>query len=285
MEIKVRKAERTQKALKMLLGGPSGSGKTYSALLLAKGMGGKILFMDTENKSADLYADLVDFEKVDIEAPYTTEKYIEVMAYAEANGYNTLVIDSFTHAWAGEGGLLDQKAIFDMKPGSNSFVNFGKITPMHEKLKSAIIKLDINLIGCLRAKAQHEIVKDEQGKTKIEKLGTEVIQREGFEFEFDTAMMLDMNHMASTARGKDRTRLFEGKYFTISEQTGKDLIAWKQSAKPVERTPEQEKAYLLDKCKVLGVTFTDAEKAEMKAKDIPAQVEALKQIIKSKEAK
>jgi hypothetical protein len=237
-------------------------------------MGGKILFMDTENKSADLYSDLVDFEKVDIEPPYTVDKYIEIMDFAGKNGYSTLIIDSFTHAWAGEGGLLDEKSQLDLKPGSNSFVNFGKITPKHEKLKSAIIKIDINLIGCLRAKAQHEIIKDEQGKTKIEKLGTEVIQREGFEFEFDTQLMLDMNHMASTSRGKDRTRLFGEKYFIITEQTGKDLIVWKQSAK---KTLEQTKSELIAECKRLNIAV---DIADMKTKTIEQQIETMQTKIK-----
>lgn len=284
MEIKVRKAERTQKALKIELGGPSGSGKTYSALLMAKGIGGKVLFLDTENKSADLYADIMDFDKVDIEPPYTVDKYIEVMEYAEASGYDTLVVDSFTHVWAGEGGLLEDKMKLDMRPNSNSFTNWGKITPLHEKLKSQIIKININLIACIRAKSKHEIVKDEAGKTKIAKIGTEVIQREGFEFEFDTAFMLDMNHHASTESGKDRTRLFDGKYFVITEQTGKDLINWKMSAKAVEKTPEEKKSLLLDKCKVFGIVFTDAFKADMKTKTIEQQVEALSKLIAEKEA-
>ena len=285
MAIQVRKAERTQKALKVLLSGPSGSGKTYSALLLAKGIGGKILCLDTENKSADLYSDIVDFDKVDIEAPFTVDKYIEVMQYAESNGYQTLIVDSFTHAWAGEGGLLDEKSVLDMKPGSNSFTNFSKITPKQERLKSAIVQADINIIGCTRAKGKLEMTKDESShKVKIEKMGMESIQREGFEFEFDTQFMIDMKHMAETASGKDRTRLFEGRYFQISEQTGKDMMAWKQSAKAVERTPEAEKTFLLDKCKVLAVTFTAEFTAEMKAKTVSEQVTALKKLIAEKEA-
>ena len=282
MEIKVRKAERAQAPLKILLSGASGSGKTYSALLLAKGMGGKILCLDTENKSADLYSDIVDFDKVDLDAPFTVNKYIEVMKYAEEQKYATIIVDSFTHCWAGEGGLLDEKGILDMKPGSNSFTNWAKLTPQQERLKSAIIQADINIIGCIRAKDKLEMTKDDNGRVKVEKMGLSGIQREGFEFEFTTEFLIDANHMAGTASGKDRTRLFDGKYFKITEQTGKDLIAWKQSAKPVERTPEQEKAHLIDKCKVLQITL---DVAKMKTLDIVGQIAEMKALITAKEAK
>ena len=50
-----RKAERKQAKLRLGITGPSGSGKTYSALLIAKGLGGRIAMIDTENGSGDLY--------------------------------------------------------------------------------------------------------------------------------------------------------------------------------------------------------------------------------------
>ena len=277
MAIQVRKAERTQAPLKILLSGPSGSGKTYSALLMAKGMGGKILCLDTENKSADLYSDITDFDKVDIDAPFTVDKYIEVIKYVEVKEYSTLIVDSFTAAWAGEGGLLDEKGVLDLKPGSNSFTNWAKLTPQQERLKSAIIQADINIIGCTRAKNKLEMTKDENGRVKVEKLGMDSIQREGFEFEFSVQFMIDMKHMAETASGKDRTRLFDGKYFKITEQTGKDLMAWKLSAKAVpvnlhkklyDMMTEKERKDLTDAHKAIkfsDIPLIDVE-AELKAR-------------------
>ena len=46
------------------ISGPSGSGKTFSSLKLARGLvgpTGKIAFIDTENGSGKLYADLTEF--------------------------------------------------------------------------------------------------------------------------------------------------------------------------------------------------------------------------------
>ncbi len=59
-----RRAARRQAKIKVGLQGPSGAGKTTSALLLAYGLVGdwsKIVVIDSENGSADLYSHLGDF--------------------------------------------------------------------------------------------------------------------------------------------------------------------------------------------------------------------------------
>ena len=286
-EIVVRKAERSQKFLKIALCGASGSGKTFSALLIAKGLGGKILCLDTENKSADLYSDIVDFDKVDIEPPFTIIKYLEVMKYAEEHEYTTLIIDSLSHAWAGEGGLLEQKNTLDSKPGSNQWTNWLQPGKEQEKLKSAVVQTNINIIGCMRAKEEFILTENDRGKKVPVKMGMAPIQREGFGFEFDAQLMLDMKHGADSSIGKDRTRLFEGKYFVISEQTGKDLQEWRMKgkavpvAKPHEPTLDETKLALIAECKVLQIPL---DAATMKTYGIERQIEVMKTLIAAKEA-
>ena len=102
-----KKAERKQAKLRLALSGPSGSGKTTGALLIAKGIGGKIAVLDTERGSASLYADLVDFDVVELSPPYTPKRYIEIIHAAEKEGYTTLILDSITHEWNGQGGILE----------------------------------------------------------------------------------------------------------------------------------------------------------------------------------
>ena len=57
-----QKAERKKARLRLALCGPAGSGKTYSALQIAKGLGGRIALIDTEHESGSLYADLCEFD-------------------------------------------------------------------------------------------------------------------------------------------------------------------------------------------------------------------------------
>ena len=102
-----RKAERRKAKLRLAITGPAGSGKTWGALTLAQGIGGRIAMIDTENGSGDLYADMCDYDVETLTAPYSVQKYLAAIHEAEQAGYDILIIDSLSHAWAGEGGLLD----------------------------------------------------------------------------------------------------------------------------------------------------------------------------------
>lgn len=91
--------------------GPSGSGKTYTALAVARGLvgdTGRVALADTEHGSAHLYADLFTFDHAAIEPDYTVGKYLHVIDSAAEEGYDALILDTITHAWKGEGGVLDQ---------------------------------------------------------------------------------------------------------------------------------------------------------------------------------
>lgn len=118
-------AERRQAKLRLALCGPSGSGKTYSALLIARGLApdGKIALIDTERGSGALYADLTAYDVAALVPPYTPARYIELIRHAEQAGYAVLVIDSLSHAWTGEGGVLEMhdKATAASRSG-NSFL-------------------------------------------------------------------------------------------------------------------------------------------------------------------
>lgn len=110
MAVTFRKAKRGLSKLRLALSGVSGSGKTYSALLLAKGLGGRIAVVDTERGSASLYADMPgipDFDVLDLEAPFSPERYVEAIRAAESAGYDVLIIDSMSHEWTGKGGCLE----------------------------------------------------------------------------------------------------------------------------------------------------------------------------------
>ena len=63
--------------MRLALAGPTGSGKTFTALVLAKGIGGRIAVADTENSSAELYEDLVEFEHANIQPPYTLKSLLK----------------------------------------------------------------------------------------------------------------------------------------------------------------------------------------------------------------
>ena len=98
-----QKAVREKIWVKCLLTGPSGSGKTYTALRLASGFaskdGGRIAAIDTENGRIKYYANDFDFDDLQLEEPYTSEKYIEAIQAAIDAGYRTIIVDSISHEW------------------------------------------------------------------------------------------------------------------------------------------------------------------------------------------
>lgn len=243
-----KKATRLQIPLKLALTGPSGSGKTYSALLLARGLVGKkgrIAVIDTENRSASLYADLAgEFDTLEVEPPYTVEKYAEGVNAAIEAGYDVLIIDSISHAWAGEGGLLDQKSSIDAR-GGNQYTNWAQISKLHEAFKANILSSPVHIICTMRSKQDYVLEQNDRGKSVPKKVGLAPIQRDGMEYEFTTVFDIAMNHEATAS--KDRTGLFDGKYFRISGKTGKELLKWLGSAEELPEPTEEDKKKVLDK--------------------------------------
>jgi hypothetical protein len=222
-----RKAERRQAKLRLALDGPSGSGKTFSALLIAQGLapGGRIAMIDSERGSGELYADLTAYDVAPLSPPYTPTRYIELIQGAEKAGYDVLIIDSLSHAWSGDGGVLDMhdKATAASRSG-NSFMAWREVTPQHNALVDAIIGAGLHVIVTMRTKTAYDLV-DDNGQKKPIKVGMAPIQRDGMEYEFTCVMDLSVNSHVATAT-KDRTRLFDGQHFVPSAATGEALRAW-----------------------------------------------------------
>ncbi len=217
-----QRAERKRAYLKLALTGPSGSGKTYSALKLAFGLGKRIAVLDTENESASLYAGLGAYDVCCIGAPFTVAKYSQAINDAVQSGYDVLILDSLSHAWAGEGGLLTQKEALDSR-GGNSYTNWATITKQHEAFKASILQAPVHIIATMRSKVEYAI-NQTNGKSVPQKLGMAPIQRDGMEYEFTTVFDLAADHSAVTS--KDRTGLFDGLNTMLSEDHGKRLAAW-----------------------------------------------------------
>lgn len=261
-------AIRGRAKLKCAIAGPSGSGKTLGALLIAKGLSaGKIAVADSENGSASLYAGKsgIEFDSVSIKPPYTTEKYIAAIEAAIQGGYGVLIIDSLSHAWAGEGGLLQQKESIDSR-GGNSFTNWRSITPKHEAFMAKILNSDIHIIATMRSKQDYVMETSDKGKQMPKKVGLAPIQRDGAEYEFTTVFDVAMSHDATVS--KDRTGLFDGRFFKITEQTGKDLAAWFEGGNPLADPAPEVKADVENSLATLVNEVRDQSTRDMVLKSI-----------------
>jgi hypothetical protein len=232
-----QKAQREQARLRLSLSGVPGAGKTYSALLLAKGLGGRVAFLDTERGSGSLYAgdpDIdLEYDILQLSEPFTPKRYIEAIKAAEDAGYNVLIIDSLSHAWAGAGGVLDMQGAASQKQFTNSFTAWREVTPEHNKLVDAILGSKCHVICTMRSKSEYVMETDSRGKQVPKKIGLAPIQRDGMEYEF--TLCLDLNVENNTATpSKDRTKIFKrpGELITpvvLTEEHGRILREWLES--------------------------------------------------------
>jgi hypothetical protein len=231
------KATKKQSKLRMALVGPAGSGKTYTALSIAKGLGQRIAVIDTERGSASKYSDTFSFDVLELES-FAPDKYIEGMGLASQAGYDVLIIDSLSHAWAGKDGLLEfvDKAAARMKT-ANSFAAWREATPIHNKLVDSILSVPLHLIVTMRAKTEYVQEKDERGKTTIRKVGMQPIQRDGLEFEFDVVADLDQDNAFIVS--KTRCSALSGAVITrAGADIAKTLAAWLSDGAEV-KTPSK----------------------------------------------
>jgi len=246
MAIQIKKAKREQVKVKIGMMGISGSGKTLSALLLGYGLlkaqhpeltdaqiWEKILVIDTENGSASLYAGLHvgsdhvgEFLTIDIEAPFTVEKYTQAIDAAQEAGVEFLIIDSMSHVWQAEGGLLDKQSVLAQKT-NNSYTAWKSVTPEYNKLMEKILQCPMHVVSSYRAKKEYTM-EEVGGKKKVTPKGIGAQFREGADYESTIYFEIDQEHRAYAS--KDRTHLFDGQLFIISSDTGRKIAGWLASA-------------------------------------------------------
>ena len=224
--MKLQKATRKKVKLRLNLSAPSGAGKTYSALKLAKGLVGewsKIAVIDTENGSASLYEHLGDFNTIDLQPPFSPERYIQAIDTCLSAGMECIIIDSSSHEWSGPGGCLEiNENLANAKYRGNTWSAWNETTPRHDAFVSKVLHAPVHIITCTRSKMETVMTDDK----KVKKVGMKDIQREGWEYELTVSLNIDRDTHKAIA-SKDRTELFDNKEpFLISEKTGELIRDW-----------------------------------------------------------
>lgn len=192
--MKFVKAKKSQAKLRLALAGPSGSGKTWTSLAIASGLGSKIAVIDTERGSASLYADTHEFDVLELDS-FSPDKFIDAIHCAESAGYETIIIDSLSHAWMGKDGALEMVDNEQKKARSgNSFTAWRNVTPRHNALVDAIIGSKCHIISTLRTKTEWVMEDDGRGKKVPRKVGLDYVQRANLEYEYTIVGDLDHEH-------------------------------------------------------------------------------------------
>lgn len=242
-------AVRENVSLLIALAGPSGSGKTKSALRLAEGLadGGMIAFIDTEARRALHYADAHTFVHADMRPQFRPARFIEAIHAAEDAGAKVVIIDSFSHEYDGEGGILDWAAELE-SGGTKPPGNWKQPKLAHKKLMNALLQCRATVIFCLRADEKIEIGRDDRGKTVVRPLGWMPICEKRFMYEMTASFTLTADnpgkpnyHLPHKCQEQHRAFFPEGQF--IDENAGRALAAWARGGaapKPVERPDERK---------------------------------------------
>ncbi len=247
MTVQFKKATKRQKKARIALIGVTGGGKTLSGLNILRGIvgpTGRIAVIDTEHGSASLYSDRHDFDVLELES-FAPERYVEAIRAAATAGFDGLLIDSWSHAWAGKDGVLQFVDEAAKRHRGSSFNAWGDATPKQLDMVEAILSAPLHVVVTMRAKMAYVQEKDERtGKTSIRKVGMQPVQRDGVEYEFDVIgdMTLD-NELIVT---KTRYSALAAKVFRQpGPELGEQIAAWLADGaapEPVAPKPEPTSA-------------------------------------------
>jgi AAA domain len=205
MTFSIRQAEKVRQWARVCLWGTPKSGKTHTALMLATtlaGIDGKVGVISSEYGSSKLLSrkfphDIIDLAEPDSygnasKNPFSPQHYEEALHMFLKAGYKAIVIDSLSHSWAGEGGVLE---VVD-GAGKNSFSDgWSKGTPMYNHLVGSILGARCHIIVTLRAKdayVMEEYTKRDGSRgTTPKNVGQAPVMRKGFGFEMQLTIRMD----------------------------------------------------------------------------------------------
>ncbi len=229
-----RKAVKYDAKLRFAVCGPSGSGKTYTLLGLATELGGPIALIDTERGSASKYADLFEFDVLELES-YDPALLIEIIDEVASKQYRVLCIDSLSHFWNGKDGELDKvdRAARRMQT-PNSFAAWKQVTPLHNALIDKIVSAPLHILASMRAKTEWILDRDERtGRTVPRKVGLAPVMRDGIEYEFDVCGDMDQENTLVITKSRC-PQLAGGVFAKPGREVAEVLKEWLGGA-PVER--------------------------------------------------
>lgn len=255
MSFQFKRAIRENVGLLIGLAGGTGSGKTYTAMRLASGIAGGKPFavIDTEAGRAKHYADQFMFDHGDLAAPFSPDAYAEAITVADKTGYSVIVVDSTSHVWAGDGGVLDmQEKELDRMAGDDwkkreacKMAAWIKPKMAHKHMVQKLLQVRAHLILCFRAEEKIEMVRGKDGKMEIVKKQTATgldgwvpISEKNLPYELTASFLLMAAHpgIPLPIKLQQQHRALFPLDQPITEESGKAIAAWTAGGQPKKVT-------------------------------------------------
>lgn len=278
MALAFKKAVKYDAKGRIALVGPAGSGKSYTMLTLARALAGphgRIAAIDTEHGSLSKYADLFDFEVMELDS-FTPDNFQEAMLAAEKEKFDVFCCDSLSHFWTGKNGALE---FVDMasKKHKDQMGGWKDFRPHERSMVDHMVASSCHVVVTMRTKTEYSEQTDSYGKKKRVKVGLQPVQREGLEYEFDLVGYMDEDNTLLT----DKTRCphYTGKAYTRpGPKEFQPFIDWLKGAKKEgpavpylvpEIKPEPTRQEKIEEAKAVG----DRKVQEIKAQPKPDYIQ------------
>ncbi len=201
MGFAVRDAEKYKQWARVCFWGSPKQGKSHAALAIARGLAGPdavVGVISSEYGSTALLSrkfphkilDLsVDEHNNKVANPFSCKRYEEAIAFLiDVWHCEAIVIDSISHAWEGEGGVLQ-----NVNNQSNTFSDgWGKVgTPMYKHLVDTILSSKCHMLITIRAKDGWVMEPNEKGKQTPRNAGSKPVIRAAFGYEMQMTIRMD----------------------------------------------------------------------------------------------
>jgi hypothetical protein len=274
----LRPAVRENVPLLIGLAGGTGSGKTLSAMKLAKGLSGgkRFALVDTESGRAKAYADEYEFDSGDLVAPFTPESYTQAIVDIDnLKKYPVIVVDSCSHEYSGEGGVLDmQEAELDRMAGRDyqkreacKMASWIKPKMEHKAFVNRLLQVRSHLILCFRAEPKTEIAKEngktivrpKQGLTGLD--GWFPICEKNMPYELTAYFLLlaDKPGVPQPIKLMDKHKAFFPAGKPITEEAGMGLAEWARGVKSTNGKPDEDAVITKEQFDDLWALITESD--------------------------
>lgn len=276
--IQFKKAVKFDSKGRFALIGPAGSGKSLTMLKMLRslvGPSGKIACVDTEHGSLSKYADMYDFDVIELDT-FSPDNFMGALKAAQDAGYDGFGCDSLSHFWMGQGGALEWVDNAKRRSSSRDDMSGWKeFSPVERRMVDGMIASSMHVGVTMRTKTeyQEEEYTDRNGqrRKKRVKIGLAPVQRQGLEYEFDFIGYMDEENNMLV----DKTRCPEYAQAAIKKPSEKDFekfAIWLSGAKreQIPTAPPNGTAYAAHVVATEKIDAMEQAKAEGRSVIAPA---------------